>query len=205
MLAPLLNNLRRLKHNGVHRHRSHHFLAAWIRSPLKIGSLLPSSRTLARAMASEVDLAKVGMVIELGAGTGAVTQALLQAVPVERLLIVERDRKLFAVLSSRFPQLNIICADAANLDQVLIEKGITKVNAIVSSLPLLSMSRPVRHAIQDRMASAIGHDGIIIQFTYGPRAPLSARALHRHRLHGTRRRTIMANVPPAHVWVYRKG
>src|SRR3954469_4725431 len=78
-----------------HRHRPHHFLAAWIRSPLKMGALLPSSRALARAMAAEVDIDKPGMIVELGAGTGVMTHALLQAgVPGSRLVVLERDRKL---------------------------------------------------------------------------------------------------------------
>jgi phosphatidylethanolamine/phosphatidyl-N-methylethanolamine N-methyltransferase len=206
MLTPLYHSIKRSVFPGAaHRQRPHHFLAAWIRSPLKVGALLPSSRTLARAMAAEIDLGKSGIIIELGAGTGAVTHALLQAgITSERLLVIERDRKLHAVMSSRFPGLNVVCADAVDLDQVLIDQKITKVNAIVSSLPLLSMPKPVRHAIQECMASCIGHDGTIIQFTYGPRSPISGRQLHKYHLHGQRRRTVMTNVPPAHVWVYRK-
>lgn len=207
MFTPLYRNLKRSFFPGAaHRHRPHHFLAAWIRSPLKVGALLPSSRTLARAMAAEIDLEKTGMIIELGAGTGAVTQGLLQAgISPERLLVLERDRKLHAVMSSRFPELNVVCADAVDLGQVLIGQKITKVNAVVSSLPLLSMPKPVRHAIQEQMAACIGHDGVIIQFTYGPRSPISGRQLHKYRLHGQRRRTVMTNVPPAHVWVYKRG
>ena len=69
------------------------FLVAWIRSPLKIGALTPSSKSLARAMARQVDLSEEGMVVELGAGTGAVTHALALAIPAERLLIVEREQQ----------------------------------------------------------------------------------------------------------------
>ncbi len=82
------------------RVRRHHFLAAWVRSPLKIGALLPRSRGLANAMAAEVDVKKPGVIIELGGGTGAVTHALLASgIPPERLVVIERDRKLHVILS----------------------------------------------------------------------------------------------------------
>lgn len=188
------------------RARKRHFLAAWIRSPLKIGALVPSSRKLAHAMAAEVDTGKPGSIIELGGGTGAVTQGLLSAgIPPERLIIIERDRKLHAVLTSHFPDLNILCADVAELDKVLIGAGVTRVNAIVSSLPLLSMPKPVRQAIVHQMAAAIGHDTVLIQFTYGPRSPISRQHLRHYHLQGRRKKLVVANVPPAHVWVYKKS
>lgn len=194
------------RNDDRHRRRRHHFLAAWVRSPLKIGALLPSSRGLARAMAAEVDMRRGGAIIELGAGTGVVTHALLQAgIAPDKLLVVERDKKLHALISSHFPQLNIVCADAIELDRVLINNGIAKVNAVVSSLPLLTMPKPIRHAIQEQMASVIGHDGIIIQFTYGPRSPISPHQMRKHQLHGKRMKLVVTNVPPAHVWVYRRG
>jgi len=189
-----------------HPARRHHFLAAWVRSPFKIGGLLPSSRALARAMAVGVDVKKPGAVIELGAGTGVVTHALLQAgIAPGRLVVIERDEKLHAIMSSQFPHLNILCADAITLDTVLAGAGVTKINSIVSSLPLLSMPKAVRQAIEHQMATLIGHDGCIVQFTYGPTSPISAQQMHKYHLHGRRMKLVMANIPPAHVWVYRKS
>ncbi len=177
-----------------------------MRSPLKIGAFLPSSRSLARAMAAEVDIEKPGAIIELGAGTGAVTHALLQAgIAPERLVVIERDERLHALMSAQFPHLNVLCADAAHMDTVLDATGATQINAIVSSLPLLSMPRPVRQAIEHHMATLIGDDGILIQFTYGPKSPISRSQMHKYQLQGKRMKLVMANVPPAHVWVYRRG
>lgn len=175
-----------------------------MRSPLKIGGLLPSSRGLARAMAAPVDLSKPGVIVELGAGTGVVTHALLQhGVPPERLVVIERDDKLHHVLSAQFPGLNILKADAIELDKVLASIGATQVNAVVSSLPFLTMPKPVRAAIQKQMAAVMG-DGIIVQFTYGPKSPISRSQMRKYNLHGKRVKMIVTNVPPANVWVYRK-
>lgn len=183
-----------------------HFIAAWLRSPLKMGAALPSSRGLARAMAAQIDIASEGAIIELGAGTGVVTQALLEAgIAHNRLLVIERDKKLHALLHGIFHDLQVLCADALELDDVLKNAGIKKVNAIVSSLPFITMPIAVRHGIQEKMAKAIGEDGIIIQFTYGPKSPINRGELKRYGLIGQRVRLVLINVPPAHVWVYRRA
>ncbi|MEK6746247.1 MAG: rRNA adenine N-6-methyltransferase family protein [Pseudomonadota bacterium] len=184
----------------------HHFIAAWLRSPLKIGAALPSSRSLARAMAAQVDTSMEGAVIELGAGTGVVTQALLEAeIAHDKLLVIERDKKLHSLLHAIFHDLKVLCADAMELESVLKNAGMDKVNAIVSSLPFITMPVAVRHGIQEQMAKVIGDSGIIVQFTYGPKSPINRSELKRYGLVGKRVKLVLANVPPAHVWVYRKG
>lgn len=185
--------------------RSTQFLAAWMRSPLKIGALVPSSRALAFAMAREVDTKISGEIIELGAGTGAVTHALLASnIAPQRLIVVERDPRLFGILQNHYPDLRIVRGDAQELGKMLGEMQCRKVAAIVSSLPLLSMPRAVRHAITEQMASVIGVDGAIIQFTYGAQSPISSDQLRHLKLYGKRTKFVVTNVPPAHVWVYKK-
>jgi phosphatidylethanolamine/phosphatidyl-N-methylethanolamine N-methyltransferase len=171
-----------------HHRGRHHFIFAAMRSPFKIGGFLPSSRGLAQAMASGVDISRHGAVIELGAGTGVVTHALLKA----------------GISPDKFPHLNILCADAIELDSVLASHSITKINAIVSSLPFLVMPKHVRHAIQHHMATLIGDDGVLIQFTYGPKSPISRGQMRKYHLQGKRMKLVVANVPPAHVWIYRR-
>jgi len=190
----------------IHRRGRHHFIAAAMRSPFKIGGFLPSSRGLARAMAAGVDIHRPGTVVELGAGTGVVTHALVQAgISIDKLVVIERDERLHTLISLQFPHLNILRADAIELDTVLAEIGVKKVNAIVSSLPFLVMPKFVREAIQEKMAQVIGEDGVIIQFTYGPKSPISIQQMRKHHLYGKRLKLIVANVPPAHVWIYRKA
>lgn len=185
--------------------RPHQHLAAWLRSPLKVGAVVPSSRALARAMARQVDIASPGSVIELGPGTGVVTHALLAAgVKPQQLFVIERDKRMFGVMKSIFPDLHILCADALELDKVAASAGMSPVNAIVSSLPLLSMPKMVRVMVEKHMAALIGEKGIIVQFTYGPKSPISADELLRYRLWGKRVKIVVANIPPAHVWVYRR-
>lgn len=179
------------------------FIGAWVRSPFAVGAVMPSSRWLSRAMAGQVNVKKPGMVIELGAGTGVVTHALLQTgLEPERLVVVERDPRLHATLALHFHHLNVLCADAVYLSDVIAGLSSTRINAIVSSLPLLSMPKQVRLAIERAMAQAIGKGGRIVQFTYGPKSPISKETLKKYHLTGKRVKMVIANVPPAHVWVY---
>lgn len=189
----------------THRQRRKQFIAAWLRSPLAMGAVVPSSRALTRAMAAEVDQVQDGLVVELGAGTGAVTYALLQAgIAPERLVVLERNPGLHASLAEHFLQLKVLCADAARLHEVLELLGNPPVAAIVSSLPLLSMPREVRQEIERQMAECVAPGGRIVQFTYGPRSPLNRTFLRHWRIAGRRVKTVLGNMPPAHVWVYQK-
>ncbi|MGH6982591.1 MAG: class I SAM-dependent methyltransferase, partial [Stellaceae bacterium] len=82
------------------------FLSRWIRAPLRIGALAPSSPHLGREMARAIDARAATLVVELGGGTGRITQALLDAgVAPEKLIVIENDEALASLLRIRFPQL----------------------------------------------------------------------------------------------------
>src|SRR4051812_36183896 len=86
------------------KRRPRSFVAAWMRSPLSVGSLVPSSYRLAEAIAAQVDVNRPGSVVELGPGTGVVTHALLHhGVPVERLIVIERNKEFHALMVRQFP------------------------------------------------------------------------------------------------------
>src|SRR5438552_18664004 len=106
------------------------FFGRWLKAPHHIGAVAPSSRFLARAMATQVDLRRLEPVIELGGGTGSVTKALLEAgLPVDRLIVIERDVRLYKMLRRRFPQLRIVLGDARHLVELLRPLGIEAVSA----------------------------------------------------------------------------
>jgi phosphatidylethanolamine/phosphatidyl-N-methylethanolamine N-methyltransferase len=183
----------------------HAFLRAWVKAPLKVGAVVPSSRALARCMAHQVDINAHGWVVELGAGTGVMTRALLEAgVDPERLLVVEREKRLVQLLQARFPQLRIIRADARYLMDTLHTLHIHEVSAVVSSLPLLSMPPSVQQAIVGQMFEAVGNRGRLVQFTYGPASPIQRRHLKAHNVHAKRVARVWRNVPPAAVWRFER-
>ncbi len=184
------------------------FLKRWLRRPFAVGAVVPSGRLLAEAMARTTFAemkGREGHVIELGAGTGEVTKALLAAgIPAERLALVERDPELAAFLRRHFAGPKIVEGDAARLPKILAEQGIGSVSAVVSSLPLLSLPADVVRGIVEGVFDALPRGGALVQFTYGPAQPVPRSLSQALRLVGTRGPRIWRNMPPAVVWTFRR-
>jgi len=184
------------------------FLKRWLRRPFSVGAVVPSGRLLAAAMA-RTTLAEIGghdgHVIELGAGTGEVTKALLAGgIPAERLALVEREPELAAFLRRHFSGPCIVEGDAMRLPALLAEQGIVSVAAVVSSLPLLSLPAEVVRGIVHGVFEALPRGGALVQFTYGPSPPVPKVLREELRLVGTAGKRIWRNVPPAVVWTFRR-
>jgi len=184
------------------------FLKRWLRRPFSMGAVIPSGRLLAEAMARATLQAlegRSGHVVELGAGTGEVTKALLAAgIAPTRLALIEREPELAAFLRRHFSEPQIIEGDAARLPRLLADHGIAPVAAVVSSLPLLSLPTDVVNGIVHGVFDALPRGAALIQFTYGPTPPVPRALRQGLRLVGTRGARIWRNVPPAVVWTFRK-
>ncbi|HSI01641.1 MAG TPA: phospholipid methyltransferase [Reyranella sp.] len=184
------------------------FLKRWLRRPLAMGAVVPSGRLLGEAMAratrQEIE-GRAGYVIELGAGTGQVTKALLAAgIRPERLALVERDPELAIFLRRHFRGPRIIEGDAARLTRLLAANHVERVAAVVSSLPLLSLPAEVVNGIVHGVFEALPRGAALVQFTYGPTPPVPKGLRENLNLVGARGRRIWRNVPPAVVWTFRK-
>lgn len=181
------------------------FVSLWLQRPASLGAVMPSSKSLAMAMARQVDAREPGTVVELGGGTGNITAALLDsAVEPRDIVVIEREPALHAVISSRFPGIEVICGDARQLGKLLGRAGVSRVKAVISGLPLLSMSERSRQRIVAQAVAAIGSDGTFVQFTYGPAAPVSRVVAVDLGIVGKRTSWILSNIPPASVWCYRR-
>jgi phosphatidylethanolamine/phosphatidyl-N-methylethanolamine N-methyltransferase len=184
------------------------FLKRWLRNPFSMGAVVPSGRLLSEAMA-RTTLAEMkgrdGHVVELGAGTGEVTKALLAAgIPADRLALVEREPELASFLRRHFTGPKIVEGDAARLPKILAEQGIGSVSAVVSSLPLLSLPAEVVRGIVHGVFEALPRGAALVQFTYGPSQPVPRALIQELRLVGARGPRIWRNVPPAVVWTFRR-
>jgi phosphatidylethanolamine/phosphatidyl-N-methylethanolamine N-methyltransferase len=184
------------------------FLKRWLRRPLAVGAVVPSGRWLTDRMARTTVAAMKGYpghIIELGAGTGEVTKALLSVgIPTERLTLIERDPEMAGFLRRHFPGPRIIEGDAARLPQLLAAHGIEQVAAVVSSLPLLSLPGEIVDGIVRGVFDALPHGGAMVQFTYGPSPPVPQILRESLKLSGTRSARVWRNVPPAVVWTFTR-
>lgn len=173
----------------------------WLKNPRKIGAVAPSSPELAGAMARQIPRGP-GWVVELGGGTGSVTRAILKAgVDPDKLVVVERDPTLHAILQQRYPGVRVVLGDAMQLQALLRREGVDYVKAVVSSLPLISMKRTIQYRITHQALACLPPGAPLIQFTYGPFSPISRRL---HGIEGEVGERVLQNLPPASVWVYRK-
>jgi phospholipid N-methyltransferase len=171
------------------------FARELISQPASVGAVWPSSSQLAKGMAACVPSEGKGLVIELGGGTGAVTQALLEhGIAPERLLVVERSPAFVQHLRARFPSIKVVEGDATELAD-LLEPG-TEVDAIVSSLPLRSLPRGDAAAIVAQWRALLAPGGTVVQFTYDLR-----NTAHRPPPGFLKRASdiVWANLPPARV------
>jgi len=179
-------------------------LKLWLKNPMKIGTVAPSGPELAGAMARHIPKGGDGYVVELGGGTGPVTRAILDAgVPVGRLVVLERDPTLHKHLSERYPDVRVLLGDAIHLQQLLRREGVAPVRAVVSSLPLLVMKKSIQHRIGAQIFAVLEPGAPLIQFTYGLFSPLKNR--QRLGVSGGVADRVLQNIPPASVWLYRKG
>lgn len=182
------------------------FFRQWLRAPLKTASVVPSSPRLGRAMAMAIPPG-AEKVVELGAGTGAITRALLRyRVRPENLFIVELNAELHGELTAAFPNSPVVCGDARQLPALLAEHATFdgRADAVVSSLGFLSMPPALVDEIVDAIFASMGPAGTLIQFTYGPRCPISRTTRQRLGLRSRRVGFTWLNLPPASVYVLER-
>lgn len=166
--------------------------------PGAIGAICPSSRYLAKHMAEQVPLDRDGLVIELGGGTGVITQALLdQGVDPDNLIVIEFSRPFVQRLRQRFSNVRIVHGNAAELCK-LVPPG-KKINAIVSSLPLCSLPPAVTRSILQQWQTLLHDEGVAIQFSYHLRTP---KWRHYIAPKCTNSRIVWANLPPANITTF---
>jgi phosphatidylethanolamine/phosphatidyl-N-methylethanolamine N-methyltransferase len=177
------------------------FLRRWLAHPLRVGSVLPSSPELARLIASHAVIHDDEAILELGAGTGAITEALLEAgLPEDRLILVELDRELHHWLSLRYPEAEVIHGNAAELRTLLPPFWTGRISMVVSSLPMLCFPPALQQAIAEQCFDVMSEDGRLLQYTYSPLSPLTLGM----GLSGQRLGKVGGNLPPAALWRFTR-
>lgn len=176
-----------------------------LRNARMVGAVAPSGPALARRIVSGIDPAR-GAVLEVGAGTGVFTAALLaRGVAPAALTAVEADPVFAALLRVRFPEVEIVEGRA---EDVLGEGGPLadrRYADAVSGLPLLNFPPALRRRILEAIFARLAGDGALYQFTYGPRAPLGRGSLAALGLVAEPAGRVWRNLPPASVYRIRRA
>jgi phosphatidylethanolamine/phosphatidyl-N-methylethanolamine N-methyltransferase len=180
------------------------FLQEWFANPQRTGSLAPSSPQLAAAMAHWLPHDPESYVLELGPGTGAVTEMLIKrGLREDRLVAIERNPKMARLLREKFPRAQIIIGDAWNLDHLLRSRRepIESVGAVISSLPLLNFPVAEAEALAQKIRAVLLPQGNWVQYSYRIHK-LRTRGTSSFKLHASK--IVWLNFPPARVSVFQK-
>lgn len=178
------------------------FFKGWIDKPRAVGSVVPTSSVTARRMASVIDTGSGLPVLELGAGTGVITKAILErGVKPEDLYSLEYAPEFVSHLKQRFPRVNVIEGDAFDLDTTLSHLPGLVFDSVVSGVPLLNFPVPRRIAFVEHVLDRIPAGRPIVQITYGPMSPVPPRRGNYTVEHYD---FVVRNLPPAQLWLYRR-
>ena len=183
------------------------FFRQWLKNPLAVAAISPSSKQLAQQMMSQLPRG-TQRVIELGGGTGVFTQALIEhGIAPADLLVLELNEELHQHLVRQFPGTAVVCGDASNLREIAQSHGFAgeqAADAVISGLGLLSMPRQLQQAILSAAFDSLRPEGRFIQFTYGPANPVAREVIEAMHLSAHRASFTWWNVPPATVYVYQR-
>jgi phosphatidylethanolamine/phosphatidyl-N-methylethanolamine N-methyltransferase len=176
------------------------FFRRWLANPLQMGSIIPSSRALCERIARNVERNPDEYVLELGAGTGVVSKALIDhGVPAERLIVVEIVPDMADHLRSVLPGVNVVCGDAFALKDSIPPEWQNKIGTAICGIPLVMLPFEQQQKFVDAVESVAPGKGFLL-FTYCITSPLPYRKLG---LTAKRLEWTPLNFPPASVWRYR--
>jgi phosphatidylethanolamine/phosphatidyl-N-methylethanolamine N-methyltransferase len=174
------------------------FLRGLIARPKNVAAITPSSPALARTIAEQVDPSLEGPVLELGPGTGVVTEALIEhGIAPQRIVAIEYDPDFVQMVGERCPGVRVVRGDAYNFPRLT---GDNQFAAIVSGLPLLTQPMAERQSLLETALQHLKPGAPFVQLSYGTNPPIPALAgidLRRAAL-------VLMNLPPARVWTYRR-
>jgi phosphatidylethanolamine/phosphatidyl-N-methylethanolamine N-methyltransferase len=175
------------------------FFRRWLANPLEMGSVVPSSPALGRRVAAAVRAGPPGAVVELGAGTGAITRAMIEGgIAPSRLVVVEIVPEMAEMLRRAYPGVTVLCGDAWRLPSLLGPDWRGRIGSVVCGIPLVLLPRARQRALVEAI-EAIAPGRGFLHYTYCITSPLPARRLG---LSGRRLAWTPANFPPASVWRY---
>lgn len=181
------------------------FLRGWTRDPMAVGLPFASSPWTAKRLAQtalEAAIPGGGPVLELGAGTGPVTKALIEAgCPPEQIIVVEQDSELCRTLEQRLAGVRVLQANALAMGDIRQRARVQSVSVVLSGLPMRIIAPEAQARCYTAAFALMPPGGSIIQYTYGFRSPVDAEEMPELDARFVGRE--LRNVPPMGIWSYR--
>lgn len=179
------------------------FLSVWFKAPRTVGAILPTGVTSGKKIAALIDHTSGLPVLEIGPGTGAITRQILSSgTHSANLVALEVEPTFIQALRERFPGIRVVQGNAFDLSSTFSRHGPVQFDTIISAIPL------VTHPVEKRLgflrqALALlpaGRPLVIISYSRKPPIPAGLGGYTVERL-----ATVLRNIPPAHLWLYRSA
>ncbi|MBY5762352.1 MULTISPECIES: phospholipid N-methyltransferase PmtA [Rhizobium] len=179
------------------------FFRGMMQGPKTVGSIVPTSSITAKRMASVVDIHSGLPVLELGPGTGAITKAILgRGVRPENLVAIEYSTDFHKHLQRTYPSVHFINGDAFDLQTTLGNFSGLTFDSVVSGIPLLNFPMAKRISLLESLLDRLPAGRPMVQISYGAISPIAANPDRYHIQHFD---FVMRNIPPAQLWIYKRG
>lgn len=185
------------------------FLQAFLKNPMKVGAIAPSSPELARKMLQGLKPTSDSIVLELGVGTGAITKFIKEILADDRSYLgIELDKNLVRSLKVNYPGMKIVRGNARDVRSIHERSGLGKVGSIVCCLPFVSIPNEISEEILAEIDKFMEAGCIFRTFQYAhcyyfPSA-IKLREHMRDRYGKSKRSPLVVkNVPPAYTLTWQ--
>lgn len=180
------------------------WLKNWIKYPLVLGAVLPTQRYASDLMASDAT-SEMDTIVELGAGTGQITESILnKGIKEEDLILVEINEEFSEVLRNKFPKAQIYSEDVVIFLDKFQDRFNKKIDLIISGIPLVSLNKKNKEKICEKSVENLSQSGKFFQITYFVRCSFSKNIIKKYKLSKKLRGFTPFNVPPAFIWEISK-
>ncbi len=186
------------------------FFKRFLANPGIVGALCPSSPALCREITSNINIESAEAVVELGPGTGAITDEILARLnPQTKFVAIELDNKMYESLRKNRPALNVVNDSAENLPEIMKDADIRYLNAIISGLPWAAFPEKLQCGILNSITDSLSEGGYFTTFAYLQGLLLPAGQRFKKLLNKSFKevavsRVIWNNIPPAIVYRCKK-
>lgn len=186
------------------------FLLEYLKAPAKIGAVCSTAPRAAAAIIDYANIRHSNVIVEVGAGTGPITEQIVEKLPQNALFVaVELNQDFAGMLHERFPGVKVHCDSVENVERILAQYHNAKADSVISSLPWSVFPADFQDRVLKAIHSSLGEGGTFSAFVYFYSAALPGGARFLRKLRSTfssveRSKIIWNSFPPGVVWTCKK-